>query len=386
MQRIPVAEREDWRATAEEHGFKFHSIDDDPYWDESAYYRFTMREIEQDLEDPVEEIEKMCFSVVERAIADEEILSRLRIPEPFWNHVAETWKNGHKNLYGRVDFSYDGRGPAKLLEYNADTPTTLYESSIFQWVWLEQAMERGLVPQGCDQFNSLHERLQSALAQFGIDGMLHFACAQDTEEDRGTVDYIEDCARQAGLETCVLHMEDIGVDADGRFTDLDENVITTLFKLYPWEWLMIEDFGQNIPKSGTQFIEPAWKAILSNKGMLALLWEMFEGHPNLLPTYFEDDPAAAALGDTFMRKPLFSREGNNIEFIRDGVSEIRNDGPYGEEGFVVQAFHPLAEFAGNRAMVGCWLVASEAAGMCVREDTVLITSDDARFIPHVILD
>ena len=386
MQRIPVAEREDWRATAKEHGFNFHSIDDDPYWDESAYYRFTLREIEDDLEDPVEEIEKMCFSVVERAVADEEILTRLRIPEPFWNYVADTWKSGHKNLYGRVDFSYDGRGPAKLLEYNADTPTTLYESSIFQWVWLEQAMERGLVPQGCDQFNSLHERLQGALAQFGIDGMLHFACAQDTEEDRGTVDYLEDCARQAGLETCVLYMEEIGIDPEGRFTDLDENVITTLFKLYPWEWLMIEEFGQNIPKSGTQLIEPAWKAILSNKGMLALLWEMFEGHPNLLPTYFEDDPAASALGDTFMRKPLFSREGNNIELIRDGVSEIRNDGPYGEEGFVVQAFHPLAEFAGNRAMVGCWLVASEAAGMCVREDKILITSDDARFIPHVILD
>jgi glutathionylspermidine synthase len=112
----------------------------------AAYYRFTLRQIEDDLEDPAEEIEKMCFAVVERAVNDEEVLCRLAIPEPFWNHVAETWRRRGRNLYGRVDFSYDGHGPAKLLEYNADTPTTLYESSIFQWTWLEQAMERGLIP------------------------------------------------------------------------------------------------------------------------------------------------------------------------------------------------------------------------------------------------
>ena len=390
MQRIPVAERDDWKQTALEHGFDFHSIDDDPYWDESAYYRFTLGQIEDDLEDPVEEIEKMCFAVVERAVDDEEILRRLAIPEPFWGHVAETWRRGDRNLYGRVDFSYDGHGPAKLLEYNADTPTTLYESSIFQWTWLEQAMERGLIPQGCDQFNSLHERLIDALARFGVEGILHLACARDSAEDKGTVDYIEDCARQAGLETQFLFMEDIGIDGQGRFADSDDRVITTLFKLYPWEWIMAEDFGRQVAASGVRFIEPAWKAILSNKGSMALLWEMFEGHPNLLPTYFADDPRAAALGSTYVRKPLLSREGRNVEIVRDGSVEegtaTAREGPYGAEGHVVQAFHPLAEFDGNYPMLGCWLVASEAAGLCIREDRALVTSDDARFIPHVILD
>ena len=93
--------------------------------------------------------------------------------------MADSWANGERNLYGRMDFCYDGTGPAKLLEYNADTPTSLYESSIFQWVWLEQAMEQGIVPAGADQFNSLHERLVDALGRIGVGGVLHLACARD---------------------------------------------------------------------------------------------------------------------------------------------------------------------------------------------------------------
>lgn len=386
MQRIPVPEREDWRATAEEHGFPFHSIDNDPYWDESAYYRFTLKQIEDDLEDPSEEIEGMCFAVVERAIADEDVLQRLAIPRAFWDYIASTWKRQERNLYGRLDFSYDGSGPAKLLEYNADTPTTLYESSIFQWIWLEQAMERGLIPQGCDQFNSLHERLLDALGKLGIEGMLHLTCTPDSEEDKGTIEYLEDCARQAGLDTSLVLISDIGIDHWGQFTDLNDEVIATLFKLYPWEWLMAEEFGEAIANSGTRFIEPAWKAILSNKGLLALLWEMFEGHPNLLPAYFADDPRASALSGGYVRKPLLSREGQNISLVVDGETRFERPGPYGREGYVVQAHHPLAEFDGNYPMLGCWLIASQPAGMGIREDTSPFTSDDSRFIPHVILD
>jgi glutathionylspermidine synthase len=384
MQRVPVAERSDWKETAAEHGFAFHTIDGAPYWDESAYYRFTLRQIEEDLEAPAQEIEEMCFAVVDRAVKDEEVLSRLRIPEPFWDYIARSWRRQERNLYGRLDFSYAGNGPAKLLEYNADTPTSLYEAAVFQWVWLEQALDRGLIPKGCDQFNSLHEQLVGALAQFGIEGCLHLAGALASTEDKGTVAYIEDCARQAGLLTVVLDMADIGIDTLGRFTDPDDQIITTLFKLYPWEWLMAEEFGQYIPESGTQFIEPPWKAILSNKGLLVLLWELAEGHPNLLPSYFEGDPRAAALGSSYVRKPLLSREGQNVVLVRGSGDDLGRGGPYGGEGHVLQGLHPLPEFDGNYPMVGCWLVASQAAGLGVREDRSLITGNDARFLPHVI--
>lgn len=386
MQRITVAERADWKQTAAEHGFEFHTMDGAVYWDESAYYRFSLKQIEDDIEAPAEEIEQMCFAVVERAVADEEVLARLRIPRPFWEYVAKSWRRQDKNLYGRLDFSYGGDGPAKLLEYNADTPTSLYESAVFQWVWLEQALDRGLIPKGCDQFNSIHERLVDALSQFGIIGPLHLSGALASAEDKGTVAYMEDCARQAGLETNVLDMQEIGIDPLGRFTDVEDGVISTMFKLYPWEWMMAEEFGRHIPGSGTLLIEPAWKTILSNKGLLPLLWELAEGHPNLLPAYFEEDAKASDLGGAFVRKPLLSREGHNVELVRGGRVEQGKPGPYGDAGRIVQAFHPLPEFDGNYPMVGCWMVASQPAGIGLREDRSLITGNDARFLPHVIGD
>ena len=387
MQRIFVTERPDLARAAAEHSFEYRAGEGIPYWDETAYYRFTMRQIEDELGGPAEEIENMCFGVVERAVNDEAVLRRIGIAEPYWDYVADSWRNGEKNLYGRMDLSYDGGGgAAKLLEYNADTPTALYESAVFQWEWLEQATEAGLIPRGCDQFNELHETIVQAFAHLGIEGLLHFSCNQDIEDDKGTLDYLEECAGEAGLATSFVAMEDIGIDDQGRFTDLDDRVVTALFKLYPWEWIMDEAFRRYLAASGAAFIEPPWKAVLSNKGLLPLLWEMFEGHPNLLPTYFEGDPGAAALSGDYVRKPLYSRQGANIEIIQAGKAQIPHDGPYGGEGHIVQAFHPLPEIEGNYPLVGCWLVASKAVGLCIREDLSLVTSPNARFIPHVILD
>jgi glutathionylspermidine synthase len=386
MQRISIAERDDWKSQAEALGFNFHTLYGAAYWDETACYRFNLKQIEDDIEDPSGVIENMCFDVVGRAINDEEILRKLAIPETFWDYIRDSWMGQDRNLYGRLDLSYDGNGPAKLLEYNADTPTSLYESAAFQWVWLEQAMEREIIPPGCDQFNSIHETMVEAFRNFGIPGPLHLAAGKDSDEDAGTVHYIEECAAQADIETNFIYMEDIGIDDQGRMTDMDDMTITTLFKLYPWEWVMGDEFGLALPKSGAKVIEPPWRAILSNKGLLPLLWEMFEGHPNLLPAYFADDPRASALEGGFVRKPLLSREGANVEMVRPGEETLSVDGPYGEEGFVVQALHPLPVFEGNHTVIGSWLVASQPCGIGIREDDSPITKDSSRFLPHVILD
>ncbi len=386
MQRIPVAQRADLDKTALEHGYEFRAGVGIPYWDETAYYRFTLRQIEEDLETAAQEIEHMCHQLLDHALVDETVYRRLRIPEKYWDYVANSWRNREKDLYGRLDFSYDGAGHAKLLEYNADTPTTLYDSAVFQWVWLEQAIASGLVPQDCDQFAELHEDLIDAFAAMDVRGILHFACMRDIEDDKETVDYLEECAQEAGLQTQFLAMKDIGIDAQGRFTDLEERVIESLFKLYPWEWIMEEDFGRHLVASGVGFLEPPWKAVLSNKGLLPLLWEMFEGHPNLLPAYFEGTSQAGNLSDSYVRKPLLSRQGSNIEIVRDGKAFSHNDGPYGEEGHIVQAFSPLPEFDGKYPLVGCWMVAGRPAGLSIRESETLITDEAANFVPHVILD
>ena len=122
-------------------------------------------------------------------------------------------------------------------------------------------------------------------------------------------------------------MEEIGQAGRGGFVDLDNQPIELMFKLYPWEWMMRETFGASLPGAPTQFVEPPWKAILSNKAILPLLWAMFPNHPNLLPAYFEGDPKAAELGTSYARKPLYSREGANVELIVDGKAVDRTTGP-----------------------------------------------------------
>ena len=115
MKGISVSARSNLAEAAAKHEFEFQDGTGIPYWDETAYYQFTTRQIEEDLETPAAEIENLCFEVVARAMDDETVFRRLGITEFFWDYIAHSWRNQEKNLYGRMDFSYDGNGPAKLL-------------------------------------------------------------------------------------------------------------------------------------------------------------------------------------------------------------------------------------------------------------------------------
>ena len=81
MLRMPIKERADMEAKADEFGFLFHSMHGERYWDERAYYQFSLQQIENDIEAPTEEIHQMCLAVVETVIADDELMGRFRIPE-----------------------------------------------------------------------------------------------------------------------------------------------------------------------------------------------------------------------------------------------------------------------------------------------------------------
>jgi glutathionylspermidine synthase len=385
MQRLACPERNDWRLTAEQTGFEFHTIDGEHYWDERACYAFTLDEIENQIEAPTAEIDAMCLELVGCAVDDDEYLSRLKIPETFWPLISESWHRDEASLYGRLDLRFDGSGPAKLLEYNADTPTSIFEAAVFQWTWLEQAIERHIIPGHADQFNSIHERLIEAWNRLGAGHHLHLTGTTDNPEDAGTLTYLEDTARQAGLGTTLIDIEDIGLRDDGRFVDLDDRPIELVFKLYPWEWMFHDEFGARLAGAPTRWIEPPWKALLSNKGILPLLWEMFPDHPNLLPAFFEDDPNAARLGTSFVRKPLFSREGANVALISDGMTVMEQQGPYGAEGFVRQALAPLPNFSGQYPVIGSWLIDHTPCGLSIREDENPITGNTSRFLPHAIL-
>jgi glutathionylspermidine synthase len=373
VQRLAMPARPDWRSHVERDlGFMFHSPEGEPYWDETCCYSFTAGEVDV-LEAATGELEQLCLELVDRVVkAGEEAYQRLLIPRPAWEAIERSWTTREKNLYGRFDLRFDGNGPPQLLEYNADTPTALFEAAVVQWDWLEAQKP------GSDQFNSIHEKLIQAWQQFGFGSTLvYFAAVKNNAEDGGTVEYLRDTAIQAGLQTAGIAVEDIGWDG-GRFLDLADEPIDALFKLYPWEWIVGEAFGQHLLSGATRVIEPAWKMVLSNKAALSLLWEMAPNHPNLLPAALEPGGIKGAM----VRKPIFGREGANVQVIEAGRVVAETGGVYGAEGFVYQAHAPLPAFDGNYPVIGAWVVASQPAGIGIREDSTAITTDNSRFVPH----
>ena len=383
MFRRTIAVRPDLAAQAEHFGFEFATIDGEVYWDESAYYQFTLKQIEQGIEDPTNELEQMCLQAVDTVINSEYWLSKFAIPQTHWDYIATSWKNNDPSLYGRMDFSYHGTGHAKLLEYNADTPTSLYEAAFFQWLWLEQQVSRGVLPRNADQFNSIQESLIKRLAQLKSAHTLAFCYCQESTEDKGTVRYLQDCAHQAGLSTKLFPIEQIGLSSTGQFLDCDEVDLKQVFKLYPWEDMFEDEFASALTHSNTQFIEPPWKAVLSNKALLPLLWQLFPHHPNLLPSYFVGEEGDG-LDQGFVQKPLFSREGANITWHHPNKGRVHSSGMYGDKGYIVQALAPLPEFSGNHTLIGSWVVGHQSCGITIREDASPITQDTSRFIPHII--
>ncbi|MDF2230939.1 glutathionylspermidine synthase family protein [Albimonas sp. CAU 1670] len=397
MQRIQLAPRADWRRKAEALGFTFHTMHGQAYWDESSAYAFTLRQIEDDLEDPATALHAMCLEAVAQVAGSQELMERLGIPDAHRDLVAESWRAREPSLYGRFDLVYDGTGPAKLLEYNADTPTSVYEAGSFQWLWLEDMQDSGGLP--CaepDQFNLLHDKLVERFAEILPPGEpVHFASVRGHEEDFATVEYLAWIAKEAGLVPHYVPLDAIGLTETGQFADDEARVIGTLFKLYPWEDLLLDDFAGHIAGAHCRFIEPAWKALLSNKGILPVLWRLFEGHPNLLPAFFADemqggDPAFERAREALERghvvKPIFSREGASIEIVERGATTERSvNRDYDRHPVVVQAYAPLPVFDGARPVLGAWIVGETCVGLGVREDDGRITQDLSRFKPHFIM-
>ncbi|WP_282698253.1 glutathionylspermidine synthase family protein [Streptomyces sp. CC208A] len=393
MERHTIEPRPDWQRIVEEQGLvypltRYPDGSLRPYWDESAYYSFTLPEVEA-LEEAVEELHGMCLAAAAH-IVERDRFADLGITDPrVVERVTESWRRRAElpSLYARFDLVYDGTDPAKMLEYNADTPTSLVEAASPQWFWMEDRFP------GADQWNSLHERLVDAWkrqARLLPPGPVHFAHSETDEigEDLMTVAYLRETAEQAGLVTEALSVEKIGWDRlSRRFVDEKLRFIRSCFKLYPWEWLVADPFGahaldtlDNGGGSGTTcWIEPAWKMLLSNKALLAILWELYPDHPNLLPAYL-DGPRELAATTGWAAKPLLGREGAGVTLHEPGGEPSVRDEPCCYQGLA-----PLPDFDGNRTLLGAWVVEDEAAGLGIRESAGPVTDEYARFLPHVIL-
>ena len=367
MERRRCSPRRDYAQRVEALGLSFHARDG--YWTEDVCYRLTAAEVDC-LEAATEELQAMYVEAMGRVIAQGR-LGELGIPPAFEANLIDSWRRQAPSLYGRFDLAFDG-GTPRLLEYNADTPTSLLEAAVIQWSWHNEVFP------GTDQFNSIHERLIAAWSAIPANATVPIACLMDQEEDWVTASYLLDTLIQSGRRGAVIELAQVGWDARRRvFIGPDDAPLEYLFKLYPWEWLMREEFGPHLVGASTQFIEPMYKVAMSSKGMLPLLWEYFPGHPNLLEAY----RTPGKLRD-FARKPLMSREGQNIELVRDGQVLSHNDGVYATEPSIYQALCLLPSFDGAHPVFGSWVIAGAAAGIGIRESSGLITNDQSRFVPH----
>lgn len=394
MKRITTQPRPDLKEKAEAAGFTFHEMHGLPYWDETSAYAFTLEQVERDIEDPSTELHDMCRQAVDQITGSEELLARMGIPPEHMDLVVNSWRQDEPELYGRFDLAYSGDGPAKLLEYNADTPTSLFEASGFQWSWLEDMIASGQLPEETDQFNSIHEALVERFAEIFAPGEnVHFTSVDGNEEDYGTVETMAWAAKDGGIIPQYTPLEKIGLTEEGQFADDESRVIGALFKLYPWEDIFRESFGAHIVSSGCRFIEPAWKAVVSNKGILPVLWHMFEGHPNLLPAFFEGEKSGDPVWERsralleaqgWVEKPLFSREGASIRIHQGGAVETSAHGGYDEHPKIMQLYHALPDFDGNHPVLGSWIIGRACRGIGLREDSNRITQDLSRFKPHII--
>ncbi len=394
MQRHTLTPRPNWQSIVEQQGLTFHTPEalpagSKPYWDESACYELTAAEVDR-LEAAGNELQTMCLAAAQHII-DNKRYAELEIPAEAVPTIEWAWEEEPPSLYGRFDILWAGGSsgqPPKLLEYNADTPTSLLEAAVIQWYWLKD------IYPDADQFNSLHEKLIAKWKHVAsyLSKPVYFASA-DSPEDLLTVAYLRDTAEQAGLATRQLLMEEIGWnERRNAFVEAGqyEDPIRSIFKLYPWETMLDEEFAQQCLRSYQQmrWIEPIWKMLLSNKGILPILWELYPNHELLLEAHFVGANSGWQPPAGWVRKPLHSREGSNITLAKPDGELLTTDGPYTNRLQVDQRLGPAVNFPDNNGaprwpVLGLWMIDQECCGMGIREDAGPITGNLSSFVPHL---
>ena len=373
MERISISPRRDYQTKIEALGFDFHGS----YWREEAYYRLSPEETER-LETATVEAYRMYCDAAQYIIEEKpEFMERiLNLPPEIIERIRQSWNVDELSLYGRLDFMFDEEGTPKILEFNADTPTSLLEASVIQWQWKEDVFPE------LDQYNGIHEGLvQSWKDIFPQGSDIHFAGALEESEDTGTLQYLASTAMEAGFSTRVLDINALNLQ-DGKFTDPSGELVKRCFKLYPWEWMADESPDGCL--ADVVWLEPIWKLVMSNKAILCTLFELFPDSPYVLPCFLSRPKAG-----TFCKKPVFSREGHNVSIvdIRDWEEHFllpETEGDYNTGAYVYQQYVKPTTYAGRYPVIGSWVIGGEPGGIGIRENRTEITDNLSEFVPHVI--
>lgn len=393
MYRKFMSPRINWDKKVEADGLCFAHCAGGPYWTESmpkpVYYEFNKFEIAE-IQFAAEVVHQHSLEAVDYVIRNN-LMSSMDIPSEFHEMIKRSWLERDNHFYGRFDFSFNDDG-IHLLEYNADTPTALLESSVVQWNWLQDLKEDGTFKSHYDQFNMIEEdivdRFKFLKSRFGINQM-HFSCAEhDFLEDETTTVYIMELAQKAGIESFFTYDHQIAAmcyfDDKVFFGDHELKQIRNIFLLKPWEDMFRMEYGKYIEGSGCRFFEPSWKSILSNKAILPILHKI-AGDCKYIKKSFYNKDYFVKNGINYVEKPFFSREGDNIKMIGSNGTIEETGGVYANERKIYQEYCGLKNFDGNYPVLGVWVIGDKVSGMGIREDDSMITKDTSRFIPHIII-
>ena len=317
----------------------------------------------------------------------------LDIPVSLIPMIKQSWEDEvHWHLYGRFDFAggIDGK-PIKLLEFNADTPTMLYESAVIQWAMLKaNHLDENA------QFNNIYQALAdnfkrmitlgddiSRLDEMYEGWKILFSSVSGSAEEERTTLYLKEIAQSVGFETEFAYIQDISFsETQGVFYN-DENY-EFLFKLLPWESIAIDEpelamlMRGIIDNKAGIFLNPAYTILFQSKRMLKILWDLFPNHPLLLRASFEPLPNTQQV-----QKVSFGREGANVSILNpQGVALAQNNGSYENFKSVYQEFYELNTHNGMYYQPNVFF-AYESCGLGFRKGG-LILDNYSKFVSHII--
>ena len=331
------------------------------------------------------------FVAAAQNVIDYNRFDELGIPFNLVDAIKMSWENEvHWHLYGRFDLAggLDGK-PIKLIEFNADTPTALFESAILQWALLKQNdMDESR------QFNSIYESLMDNFKRLitldeSVEGFeehyqgwkILFSSVAGSKEEEITTRLLAHIAKEAGFETNFSYVDEVEFSEEGIFKDRLN--YEYWFKLIPWEDIAIEEgelamlLTQIMRHQKAIILNPAYTLLFQSKGILKILWELYPNHPLLLET--KDSPLE---GKDYVKKPVFGREGANISIVKDSKLVCENVGPYGNNKCVYQEFIELNSYENEYYQAGVFF-AYEGCGLGFRKGS-LILDNYSKFVAHTI--
>ena len=342
-----------------------------------------------DLLRAADELYEIMVASVPEDLPDD-FLCQLGIPENLWKLVRHSWNDErHWHLYGRFDMAQTPDGP-KLIEFNADTATSIPETAILQWASLAAAGKHNAA-----QASGLYEALVAQFKQWrdmnaDLEPSLVLTYMEASAEDRTNCEVVAQAAQEAGFNTHLCPIDQINVTVFGEDRGIWAQVgveqwqrFSFMYKLIPWEQLAWEEPEvitdlENLSFTRTiMVVNPAYTLLFQSKGMLAWLWQNYPHHPLLLETSF------TPLTGKYIAKPFFGREGQNVEVVVNGESVTHIAGEYDQQPLVYQQFCDFPQDqAGNLYQAGVFW-AGEACAIGYRRAEGIITNT-SQFLAHIL--